>query len=167
MTAKKPRAKGGRPSLFSDALAAKICGRLALGESLRSICRDAKMPNASTVFDWLAKHEKFAEQYARAREAQADALADEITDIADDASNDWMERNQPDNPGWQFNGEAARRSQIRIDARKWVASKLKPKKYGDKLSAELSGKDGGPIETRNTHDLGASIAFALRKAAKS
>lgn len=77
----------------------------------------------------------FQEQYARAREIQADTLADETLDIADDGTNDWMEKKNAEgqNIGWQFNGEAAARSRIRIDQRKWYASKLAPKKYGEKL----------------------------------
>lgn len=74
-------------------MAAKICERLADGGSLRMICRDEDMPAKSTVFDWLADHDReaFRTKYAYAREAQADSLVDEMTDIADDGSNDWME----------------------------------------------------------------------------
>lgn len=144
MTAKKPT---GRASTFSQAVADRICQRLADKESLRTICRDKDMPNTSTVCKWLGQFPQFAEQYARAREAQADALVDEIVDIADTEEN-------------------PKRAAVRIDARKWVAGKMKPKKYGDKIVNEHTGKDGGPIETRNEHELGSSIAFALRKAAK-
>lgn len=79
--------------------------------------------------------------YAHAREAQAATLFDEILDIADDARNDWMEKRSAEGEqvGWQENGEAIRRSQLRIDARKWVAGKLRPKKYGDKLDVERGG----------------------------
>ena len=100
----------------------------------------------STVFKWLSENEDFAKQYARAREVQADALFDEILDIADDGSNDWMEKRNADgkNIGWQENGEALRRSQLRIDARKWMAGKLRPKKYGEKLA--LTDGEGGPVK---------------------
>jgi len=128
----------GRPSIFSDEIALAICARLSDGESLRKICCDAEMPGQTTVYRWLMENEAFREQYACARELQADTLFDEILDIADDASNDWMERHGENNPGWQENGEAIRRSQIRIDSRKWMAGKLRPKKYGDK---QLIGSD--------------------------
>lgn len=132
----------GRPSSFTQAVADLICERIADGESLRSICADDGMPRKATVFRWLGdeKHTAFRDQYARAREAQADALVDEILDIADDGSNDWMEKKNADgeNIGWQENGEALRRSVLRVDARKWMAGKLRPKKYGDKI--ELDGK---------------------------
>src|SRR5436853_6196862 len=73
----------GRPSDYTLETALEICARLADGQSLRAICRDEAMPDARTVFRWLEANESFRQQYARAREAQADALADEIVDIAD------------------------------------------------------------------------------------
>jgi len=116
----------------------RICERIAGGESLRSICQDEDMPATSTVCKWLAEHDGFSEQYARAREAQADAIFDEILDIADDGRNDWMERNGEESAGWAANGEHIQRSRLRIDSRKWMAGKLKPKKYGEKLEHEHS-----------------------------
>ncbi len=87
MTGAKSKKKG-RPSLYTEALAAEICRRLAEGESLRAICADKAIPGISTVMGWLfdGNHGEFSEQYARAREAQAEIRADEIVDIADDAS---------------------------------------------------------------------------------
>lgn len=125
-----------RPSDYSPELALSICERLVIGESLRAICREESMPGLSTVFRWLEQDQGFREQYARARDIQADTFADEITEIADDGSNDWMERKnaEGENIGWQVNGEHIQRSRVRIDTRKWIASKLKPKKYGDKLA---------------------------------
>lgn len=130
----------GRPPMFSQELADVICERIANGESLRKICQDADMPNKASVFRWLAVNTSFSDQYARARETQADALVDEILDIADDGSNDWMERHDSEggNIGWRENGEALRRSQLRIDARKWLAGKMRPKKYSEKT---LLGSD--------------------------
>lgn len=155
---------GGRPSIFTADLADAICERLIEGESLRSICRGDDMPNASTVCRWLAADAEFCKQYARAREAQADTLFDEILDIADDATNDWMERNGENAAGYELNGEHVQRSRIRIDARKWMAGKLACKKYGDKQQHEHTGKDGGPIEVADRSDTVSSIANALRAA---
>lgn len=137
----------GRPSAYSDDIAAIICERIADGESLRSICAGEGMPSKSMVMRWLSQHADFRDQYAHAREAQADALFDEMLDIADDSRNDWIEKRGTDGQvaGWQENGEAIRRSQLRIDTRKWMASKLLPKKYGDKQQLEHSGVDGAPL----------------------
>lgn len=142
----------GRPSDYSDEIAATICSRLAEGESLRAICLSDNMPSKTSVFRWLAINEPFRDQYARAREAQADHLVDEILAISDDGTNDWMERKdaEGENAGWQINGEHVQRSRLRVDSRKWFASKVAPKKYGEKIVQEHSGPDGGPIKTEVT-----------------
>jgi hypothetical protein len=76
--------KGGRPTLYSLEIALEICDRIADGESLVKICSDAKMPKKTAVYEWLLRHKEFAEIYARAREDQADTLADEIHAISDE-----------------------------------------------------------------------------------
>ena len=130
----------GRPSDFSQEIVDRICERLADGESLRAICASEDMPSRSMVFRWLAAHEAFRDQYARAREAQADAIFDDLLDIADDGRNDWMERCvEGEVVGWKENGESARRSALRVDARKWMLGKMQPKKYGEKLAVDHSG----------------------------
>lgn len=101
------------------------------------------MPAVSTVYLWMAKHIEFSESYARAREDQADTLADQILEIADDGRNDTY----TDDEGKEFvNHDVINRSRLRVDARKWVAAKLKPRKYGDKVSTELSGPNGGAVQ---------------------
>lgn len=136
-----------RASEFTQEIADIICERIADGESLRSICKDEALPSTVTVFKWLNAFDAFAKQYTRAREAQADALVDEILEIVDDGSNDWMERHDEEggNTGWRENGEAIRRSALRVDARKWMAGKLQPKKYSEKHQLALTGADGGAV----------------------
>ena len=142
MTKTKPapkKRKTGRPSLYTEALAAEICRRLAEGETLRSLCRDPGMPDKATILRWLADKKKadFREQYVYAREMQADALFDEALEIADDASGDWS----TDKDGKKvLDHENIQRSRLRVDTRKWAAGKMAPKKYGDKL--DLGGSIG-------------------------
>ena len=89
--------------------------------------------------------EGFAAQYARAREVQFLAIADELLEIADDGSNDWMQRTSKDKSGgWELNGEHIQRSRVRIDTRKWILSKMLPKVYGDKAEVAVTGANGGP-----------------------
>lgn len=147
---------------FTQAKADAICERIADGESLRSICADESMPSTSTVCKWLSEQPSFSEQYARAREMQADALFDEILEIADDGSNDWMERRDKEGEaiGWRENGEAMRRSQLRVEARKWMAGKLQAKKYGDKIDVNHSGS----IQTMSEEQVNARLAELLGKA---
>jgi hypothetical protein len=139
-----PKKKMGRPSIYSTHIANVICIRISEGESLRRILMEDGMPNQSTVYEWLLKHPDFAEKYTRAREEQADTLADEIIAIADETP-----EMQPiyDKQGNIVDikidsGYVAYQKQ-RIEARKWTAMKLKPKKYGDKL--ELSGNAENPL----------------------
>lgn len=119
----------GRPSEFTPETANAICERLIDGESLRRICRDDDMPSASTVCRWLSQNEAFREQYAHARDAQADTLADAILDIADGS-----EVAEPD-------AVQVARDRLRVDSRKWLAAKMAPKRYGDKV-ALTGGSDG-------------------------
>ena len=130
----------GRPSAYTPELGAEICSRIAEGESLRSICKDDGMPAMSSIMLWLidGKHEIFSEQYATARRIQAEALADEIFDIADDGRNDWMERNEEGGEAYKLNGEAVARARLRVDTRKWYLSKVLPK-FADKQQIEHSG----------------------------
>lgn len=117
---KRPR---GRPSKRTPELCREICDRLSRGESLATICADAHMPDTSNVREWLRKDEEFQADYARAREAQAEFYADEIVKIADDCTD-------------------AGKARLQMDARKWYASKLAPKRYGDKIdvNANVTGE---------------------------
>lgn len=139
----------GRPSTYSLEVADAICERLVLGESLRAICRDDDMPSISSVFKWLRENSEFSNQYARAKEEQADTLADEIVEIADEKEYEKVEF-EGVALAVKFDSTAVARNRLRVDARKWAASKLKPKKYGDKVSQEISGPDGGAIPTTIT-----------------
>ena len=151
--AKKKRTakrKPGRPTKYSDKLAATICTRLAEGESLRAICSDDAMPNKGTVMRWLFEPVddgdpkiEFRAQYDRARQAQAELMADEIIDIADDTSGDVTTH---EDGGKTVNHDHISRSRLRVDSRKWKASKLLPKVYGDKV--QHTGDGGGPITVR-------------------
>lgn len=132
----------GRPSSYTDETADEICVRLAQGRSLRSICADADMPSQSAVFKWLRDNERFQQQYAHAREAQADALFDETLEIADGSAGD------------------VQRDRLRVDTRKWMAGKLRPKVYGDRVELNHSGHiqtmTDDALESRIAQLLGAS-----------
>lgn len=128
----------GRPTDFTPELADAICERLADGESLRSICAGDAMPNRSTVFRWLATNETFRDQYAHAREEQAEAFADEIVSISDEA--EVVTKQQGEEVVLALDPTAVARNRLRVDTRKWVAAKLKPKKYGDRVEHEHKGK---------------------------
>jgi hypothetical protein len=136
-------------SRYTPELAAEICRRLAAGETLRGICRDPHMPAESSVREWvLDNRDGFATPYRRARDLQLEHWADAIIDIADDGSNDWMERHEKNNVGWQVNGEHVQRSRLRSDNRKWLLSKLRPDKYGERMTNVQSGDPDNPVVTQ-------------------
>lgn len=137
------RGHPGRPEIWTEELADKICGGLALGQSLKKVLEPDGMPDHSTIFNWLRTKEGFLERYQLAKEAGTEAMAEYLLDIADDGTNDYMEDEymKGKTPGWQLNGENIQRSKLRVDARKWLMSKYKPKKYGDKIDMTTNGKD--------------------------
>src|ERR1700730_12709917 len=116
---------------YTRELADAICGRMAEGESLRSICRDPGMPTEATVRGWSVRdHDGFDARYRQARMLMLESWADEIVDIADEADRDPRDR------------------QIRCDVRKWLMSKLAPRRYGDKVT--VGGDPESPL--RVLHD---------------
>lgn len=116
-----PRKEPGKRIEYSQKWADLICELVVDGKSLRTICLADDMPARSTVLKWLNDHGDFADQYARAREAQQDTYAEEIIHIADTAKD-------------------ANIARLQIDARKWHASKLAPKRYGDKVDVGVDGQ---------------------------
>lgn len=134
----------GRPTKYTPQLASTICERMWNGESLRAICRDDDMPDRVTVLRWCEAHEEFCNQYARAREYLADFYADQCIEIADDGTNDFVEREIRDGKTViQLDKEAVLRSKLRVETRLDLIAKMAPKRWGAKV--ELNGPDGGPV----------------------
>jgi hypothetical protein len=111
---------GGNPKYDIPAVMAAICGQVAQSRSLGKILQAAGMPTYATVMAWMKEYPDLAEMYAHAKEAQADYCADELLELADN----------PDIPSDQ--------KKLMLDTRKWIAAKLKPRVYGDRL--DISGK---------------------------
>ncbi len=132
----------GRPSTYSDELAKKICQKIVEGYTIRQIAKLDGFPASSTIFLWLLDEDKtyFSEQYNKAKSIQADAMVEEIIEIADDGTNDWQDRMLQNGEIIEVSDhEHISRSRLRVDTRKWYASKVLPKKYGDKL--DITSKD--------------------------
>lgn len=113
---------GGRPSKYTEVLAQEICDRISNGESLKHITDGSDMPSRPTVHSWLLTMPEFLNKYEVAKAMQADVFADEMDDIAHNEGID------------------TQRARLIIDTRKWTASKLKPKKYGDKVDVTSDGE---------------------------
>jgi terminase small subunit-like protein len=133
----------GRPSSYTEELAEEIIGGLLEGKSLVKVCEPDHMPNRRTVMRWMEGSEDFATKCARAREMQADLMDDKISDLID-----------------QCSPETAPADRVKLSALQWRASKLAPKKYGDRLDLTHSGS----IARTSDDQLDARITELLGKA---
>lgn len=120
--AKKTGKKMGRPEKLTPELQEELLARISTGESIRRICSEDQFPAAVNVFKFIYRHDDFRQRYETARAACQDWHADGLLEIADEGSGD------------------TQRDRLRVDARKWIMSKLQPKKYGDKLGLDHSGE---------------------------
>ena len=130
----------GRPTLYSEEIAAEICERLASGESLRQICRDEHLPQEPTVRLWaIEDREGFSARYSRSREIGWHAMAEETLEIADDGSNDWYEREtKSGRKVKELDGEHVQRSRLRVDTRKWLLAKMLPAVFSDRVRVDVN-----------------------------
>lgn len=127
--------KMGRPSDYLPEVADDVCALIADGESLRTVCKRPGMPNTTKVMRWLREYPDFREQYAKAMESRADAVFEELFDIADDVTEE---------------PSAVAKARLRIDTRKWALARMSPKKYGDKVTQDidLKSSDGSMTPTK-------------------
>ena len=116
--------KRGRPTDYDIEVATKLCSRVSMGKSLRTVCKSDDMPCIATVYNWFNKHEEFLEQYMRAKDESADADADRLDEIAEKVLNG------------ECDYQAAR---VAADIIKWSASKKKPKRYGNNIGLDVKG----------------------------
>jgi hypothetical protein len=119
----------GRPEVYQDKIGAYICQELMKGRTLTKISKDKKMPSLPTIYGWLNKQhpnfkKDFFNSYVEARKVQAEVMADQTADISDEKGN-------------------IKRNALRVKTRQWIASKMHPTKFGDKV--EVTGKDGGTL----------------------
>lgn len=129
--------KVGAPSIKTPAMRSAICEGIALGKSARSMCIELGISQRA-LWNWLDSDQEFMQQYIKAKELSADVHFEAIIDIADDASNDVA---TTEDGREVTNHEAIARSRLRVDARKWVAARLAPKKYGERTTTAIEGGD--------------------------
>ena len=153
--------KSKNPAAYDRGIAEAVLAELAAGHSLRKVCAQDGMPAITTFMRWMAEEGEAGDilrkQYARAREAQAETMAEEILAIADEECTtvraDKHGSRGDDRSGdveVVFDATAVARNRLRVDARKWLLSKMAPKKYGDKIQAEHTGAGGAPIAIAST-----------------
>lgn len=133
---------------YTEEKALHICEQIAQGRPLTKICKEDGMPGVATVYRWLTEQPLFAERYTRAREDQADTMADELVAIADETPETETVFDKNGNPiDIRMHSAYVQWQKNRVDARKWVAAKLKPRKYGDKTF--ISGDPENPLKVEN------------------
>lgn len=139
-------------AIYNRELGEKLCSLIAEGYSLKRIQQMDGMPNRTTVWRWLTTKDpvldQFKKDYEQARLFSYQNMADEVLDIADDGSNDFSEElDEQGNVVKRFQNDHYQRSRLRVDTRKWLLAKCLPKMYGEKITQEVTGKDGAPLVT--------------------
>lgn len=125
----------GRPSEYKEETFNYILEQIELGKSVKAICEEEGMPSRVTFYRWVDSKPELLNKYVRAKEAMADSMFEELLDIADATGNDMIELSD----GREVvNHEVVQRDRLRVDTRKWVLSKLNPKKYGDSSKVDLT-----------------------------
>jgi hypothetical protein len=146
----KPKSNGkGRPDFdgIPENYSNEIVAWISNGKTLREYARQEGKPSWQIIYEWLNKDEDFSRRFARARELGADAIAQECFDIADNANNDWIDRQGKDGATTQqFNSEHVQRSKLRIETRLKLLAKWNPKLYGEKLDVTTEGKAFSPAQ---------------------
>lgn len=135
----------GPAPTYNRAIADKICMMLARGMTLSAISRTEGFPTRLTMRRWVLRdHDGFKERYETAYRLGLDEMADQILDISDDGTRDYKAgpdgRQVPDQDHIQ-------RAKLRVDSRKWLLSRRLPKEFGERVQQEVSGPDGGPIQS--------------------
>ncbi len=150
----------GRPTVYTEEIALEICTRITEGQPLTRICKDDHMPAVSSVYLWLLKNKVFSDLYARAREDQSDTLADQIMEIGDETPM-MVITDEDGKVTKRMDPAGINRNRLRVDARKWIAAKLKPRKYGDRQI--LAGDKDAPVEIKHSNILDETILNFERK----
>lgn len=143
-----------RPIGFRKAVADEFCRRIGEGRSERSVCKDPDMPAHATIYKWEHENPEFATQYARARDERATHLAEEALTIGDGL-------------GEAPTSEQIQAAKLRVDTRKWFASKLAPKKYGERVQTDSNVSVTGDLTMRLSAMSDDELARILADAAGS
>lgn len=145
---------------YDSKIARKVCERIMMGATLDTIAKDPRMPSKRTIVRWLANPDAadFREMYYYARRVQAELLVDEVIEIADSNTHDWEKVYNKDGEliDLKPNNEAIQRSRVRIDTRKWIASKMIPRMYGDNkhIDHDVTGDLKQLMEKATNNDSG-------------
>lgn len=135
---------GGRPSGYNEEIASRILSEIATNrKGLETICNEnPDFPRPATIYLWMIQRPEFSEKYARAKEDSLQVLEDELLELSDNTQLGVIETIKPDGTREIKRSDMIEHRKLQIETRKWLMGKLKPKKYGDKLTQEHTGPDG-------------------------
>lgn len=134
-----------RPTDYTKELAEELCNRVADGNSLRTVCLSEDMPDKSTIFRWFRLYKEFNDQYAQACDERVEAQHEDLLELGDEAVRlaQWVND--------KVSNAVVSAVKLKADNMKWSMSKMKPKKYGDRIDHTTNGKDlPTPIYGGNT-----------------
>lgn len=134
----------------------EICDKIQTGRSLRSVIKDKGMPDVSTFYVWLKEDQEKSKHYAYSTEMRAETIFEDILSIADENENDTILN---ENGVEVTNHDVINRARLRIDARKWMLSKMIPRKYGDKI--DVTTKDESINKPVDTNEVLRNIKHVL------
>jgi hypothetical protein len=140
-----------------------VCDRIEKGEALRNVLKDLKR-GTHTFYDIIDENPEFTQQYARACELRAESIFEEILTIADNTE-DGITIQETDNKTKITRGDMIQHRRLKVDARKWMLSKMMPKKYGDKVDVTSDGKELQPNKI-DVSTLPTSVLEELKRAKK-
>lgn len=138
----------GRPTDYTEDKASLVLAMMTEGMSIKKICETPGLPDPRTIYRWLSANETFRQNYAKAQIDRATVFAEEILEISDDSSDDILVDGDRISP----NSVSVSRDKLKVDTRKWLMSRLDPKRYGDKITQEHTGADGGPVQFVTIYD---------------
>jgi hypothetical protein len=151
---KKGTPRTGRPKIYTKEIADYICEQLMEGRTLTAICREEKVPVLATVFGWLRETspnfvKEFLKAYLVARQVQGEVVADQAMDIADDGRNDtYFKKDKNGKMVRVIDYDNVQRSRLRVEHKRWLASKLYPRKFSDRM--QLTGNENEPLVPTET-----------------
>ena len=140
-------------SAYSEEVVEKVCNHVANGGSLRALMREDKtIPSYYVLFGWMQEHPEFEDKWRTARAFNADALFDEILEISNTPVDTIMTVQRAKGNVETTKKDAVEHRRLQIESRKWMIEKLAPRKYGNKITTEISGPDGSPLQISNISD---------------
>lgn len=147
----KKSVKPRRPTVLTNRLRASMLANISSGMSVRKMCENRKFPTREMFYKWLREDDSFVNEYEIAVQSRADAIAEEILEIADDDSNDYKINELSEDDKLKIDQIKLARDKVKIDARKWIAAKMAPKKYGNNIK----------VDSDNKHDHSGSISVEI------